>query len=200
MLVRDHMSHRVVSVEPQRSAAEVRTLLRRHRIRQVPVLRKGRLVGIVTDRDLRGVREPGRKVAEVMTAKPFVISPSASVDEAARLMRTYKIGALPVVDDGELIGILTGSDILDAFVELSGVSGLTYRLTIGAKDGKQAEPTVRRIIEEHKGELKWLHREPRGRHPQIHARLRARHVEDVVTALEAAGFEVTSVVAPGRKP
>jgi len=199
MLVRDHMSRRVITVEPQRPALEVRGLLRRHRIRQAPVLRKGRLVGIVTDRDLRGVREAGRKVADVMTAKPFVISPLASVDEAARLLRTYKIGALPVVEDGDLVGIVTASDVLDAFVKLSGVAEPTYRLAIAAKNGKQAEPAVRRILEDHQGELKWLHRERHVRRTEIHARLKARHIDDIVTSLEAAGFEVSSVVSMGRK-
>lgn len=162
-------------------------------------MRKGRLVGIVTDRDLRGVREAGRKVADVMTAKPFVISPMASVDEAARLLRTYKIGALPVVDAAELVGIVTASDVLDAFVKLSGVAETTYRLAIAAKDGRQAEPAIRRILEDHQGELKWLHRERHAGRVEFHARLKARRIDDVVTSLEAAGFEVVSLVSPGRK-
>lgn len=198
MLVRDHMSRRVITVEPQRPAGEVATLLRRHRIRQVPVVQKGRLVGILTDRDLRGMREPKRKVAEVMTAKPVVISPDASVDEAARLLRSFKIGALPVVEAGELVGIVTGSDVLDAFVELSGVSEPTYRLVLVGKE-HEAEATIRRVVEQNRGELKWLHRERDGRRGELHVRLKARRIDDIATKLEAAGFEVTSVVAPARK-
>ena len=152
MLVRSHMSRRVITVEPQRSAAEVRGLLQRHRIRQLPVMRKGRLVGIVTDRDLRGVRDSKRSVADVMTAKPFVVSPTASVDEAARLLRSYKIGALPVVDGG--VGrIITASDLLDAFVRLSVAEPRHPRhLRRGWKAGGAGDPA--HLLDDHQGELK----------------------------------------------
>ncbi len=198
MLVRDHMARKVVTTDPQRSVADARALLKRHRIRQVPVVRGGRLVGIVTDRDLRSAAVT-KPVAEVMTARPFTLAPDASVDEAARLLRTYKIGALPVVDGNELVGLITAADILDAFVQLTGVAEPTYRIALGVKRSKTDIARVRAIVERLNGELKWLHYDGEQRPPQIHLRLKVRRVDDVVTGFEAAGFDVLSVVAPARK-
>lgn len=198
MLVRDHMSRKVVTLDPQSSVEEARALLRRHRIRQVPVLRDGRLVGIVSDRDLRSASNAKRKISDVMTGKPFVISPIASVDEAARLLRTYKIGAVPVVEEGKLVGILSAADILDAFVELSGVAEPTYRLELVAKAGRK-EDEIRRIVEHNHGEVKWLHRPSNGkRRRDVQLRVKVRRIDELVNRLEAAGFEVTSQVSSGR--
>jgi acetoin utilization protein AcuB len=199
MLVRDHMSRDVVSVEPQQSVEDVRKLFKRRRIRQAPVQQKNRLVGIITDRDVRSAKTATAKVANVMTAKPFIISPDASVDEAARMLRTYKIGALPVVAEKRLEGILTASDVLDAFVELSGVGEPTYRLVLSGNMSKQSEARLRRIIEHHHGELKWLHHEAKQRTPETHLRLRVRRIDDVVTELEAAGFDVARVVSATKR-
>ena len=197
MLVRNRMSSKVITVAPQQPSAAARALLHRHRIRQLPVLHKGRLVGIITDRDLRSARAEDAKVADLMTPKPVVIGSNASVDEAARLLTAHKIGALPVVDGGKLVGILASSDVLTAFVDLSGVGEATYRIVISGAGGKLAERRVREVVTARHGELKWLH--PDTRHPnKLHLRLKARRVDDVVTALEAAGFNVDALVAPAR--
>jgi acetoin utilization protein AcuB len=199
MLVRDHMSREIVSVGPQQSVEEVRQLFKRRRIRQAPVQEKDRLIGIITDRDVRSARGATAKVANVMTAKPFIISPEASVDEAARMLRTYKIGALPVVAEKRLEGILTASDVLDAFVELSGVGEPTYRLVLIGKTSKQSESRLRRIIDHNHGELKWLHHDAKQRPPETHLRLRVRRIDDFVTELEAAGFDVARVVSAKKR-
>jgi acetoin utilization protein AcuB len=197
MLVRDHMSRNVVSVEPQQTVEDVRQLFKRRRIRQAPVQEKNRLVGIITDRDVRSAKTATAKVANVMTAKPFIISPDASVDEAARMLRTYKIGALPVVAEKRLEGILTASDVLDAFVELSGVGEPTYRLVLSGKMNKQSEARLRRIVDHNHGELKWLHHAAKP--PETHLRLRVRRIDDVVTELEASGFDVARVVSAKKR-
>jgi len=195
MLVRSRMSRRVVTVEPQQSVAQARALMDKHRVRQLPVMRKARLAGIVTDRDLRSAGAKAERVADLMTTKPIVIGPNASVDEAARLLRARKIGALPVVEGGKLIGILSASDVLDAFVDLSGVGEETYRLILTGAKGKAAQQQVRQVIAVQRGELKWLH--PDSQEPgKVHVRLKSRRIEDIVTGLEAAGFDVNSVVAP----
>jgi acetoin utilization protein AcuB len=199
MLVRDRMSRKVIGIERQRPTAEARALMQKHDIRQLPVIHQERLVGIVTDRDLRSAPASAETVADVMTPKPAVIGPNAPVDEAARLLRAHKIGALPVVENGKLIGILAGSDVLDAFVDLSGVAEPTYHVILTAADVPDAERQIRRVIEQERGELKWLHRDKRQRPPQLHLRLKARRIDDIVTELEAAGFEVCGVVGSSAK-
>lgn len=197
MLVRDHMSEKTITVQRDTSVSHARSLLRKHRIRQLPVLKGERLVGIITDRDLRGADTTQQSVGELMTAKPAVIRPDAPIDEAARVLRTHKIGALPVVEGKALIGILSGSDVLDAFVEFCGVLEPTYHLVVSGADGANAKWQVRRVIEQQRADLKWIYRDKRS--GQVHLRLKTPRVDDVVTALEAAGFEVSTVVAPARR-
>jgi acetoin utilization protein AcuB len=199
MLVRNRMSSKVITIEPTQSLDEARALLHRHRIRQLPVLRKGRLVGIITDRDLRGAGAKPVTVGDLMTPKPIVTEPDVSVDEAARVLTAHKIGALPVVDQGKLVGILASADILDAFVALSGVGESTYRIVISGAKGRLAERRVREVVAAQRGELKWLHADTRDPN-KLHVRLKTRRVDDVVTALEAAGFNVDALVAPARSP
>lgn len=196
MLVRDYMSSKVISVDPQCPITQARGLLRKHRIRQLPVLRKDRLAGIVTDRDVRGASAAMKTVAEVLTAKPSVIAPDAPIDEAARLLRTLKVGALPVVVNGRLVGIVTTADVLDAFVDFCGVSEPTYHLLLTGGDGPEAKWRVRRVIERKHGDLKWIYRDPRSGKVQV--RIRAIKVDDIVDGLEAEGFEVSTILSPPR--
>jgi acetoin utilization protein AcuB len=133
MNVKDRMTANVVTVKPHDSVRHARELLERHRINQLPVVVDGRLAGIVTDRDLRdafpSVFEHGRRregtdpcaipVEDVMTREVLTIAPDVPVDDGARLMRRERIGAIPVVDGRRLVGILTRSDVLDAFLSMS---------------------------------------------------------------------------------
>lgn len=86
-------------------------------VRHLPVLREGRLAGIVSDRDLRAARGAGRpggtRVAEFMARDPVTIAPEAHASEAARRMLRHRFSALPVVQDGALAGMLTLTDLLD---------------------------------------------------------------------------------------
>jgi acetoin utilization protein AcuB len=193
MLVRDYMSKKVITVQHNCPTDEARALLRKHRIRQLPVLNGERLAGIVTDRDLRSALDPHRTVGDLMPAKLAVIRPDASVDEAARLLRTHKIGALPVVEGRKLVGILSVSDVLDAFVEFCGVAEPTYHMIVSG--GQHGDPRwhIRRIIEQKHGDLKWIYRDRRTRN--VHLRLKARHAGDIVSSLEAAGFDVSTLMA-----
>ncbi len=195
MLVADRMSKKVVTVPEDCSLADARDLLQRHRIRQVPVVRAGRVIGIITDRDLRREGSRAKTVGDAMTREPLIVSPREAVDEAARVLRMRKVNALPVVDGARLVGILTASDILDAFIDLSGVGESTYRLSMTATGLKNSGQLIRQIVEAHRGELKWLHQEKRGKQEQNHLRLKARYLDDICDALEGAGFEVTARVA-----
>src|ERR1041385_4583891 len=115
MLVRDRMSRRIVAVRPQDSIEHATELMERHGFRHLPVLTGKQLAGIISDRDLRGAPPAAKRIQDIMTLNPISISPDASVDEAARVMQTEKVSALPVVEKGHVAGILTTSVILSAF-------------------------------------------------------------------------------------
>jgi len=101
MLVRDHMSETVATVERRHSVVEARELLCRHRIRQLPVLRAGRVIGIITHGDLAGCRAGTREIGAVMITDPLVMSPDESLDEAAHFFsRSRKINARYVRREG----------------------------------------------------------------------------------------------------
>jgi acetoin utilization protein AcuB len=191
MLVRQRMSRKLVSVKSGEAVGRAAELMHKHRIRHLPVVDKRRLVGIVSDRDVRAARG-GKAVAEVMSRNPVVVGPNAAIDEAARLMHRKRFDAVPVVERNRVMGLLTTSDVLDAFIDLSGVSEPTCRLAVTARPG--TERAVKAIVDRCRAELKWMHRDG-GRPARLHLRVKTRNVDDLVTALEAAGFDVTAVVS-----
>ena len=131
MRVREWMTHPVISVRPYDSAEHARGVMEKHRVNQLPVLKGPRLVGIVSDRDLRdaapslaesaplsGWGPIAIPVEEVMTHDVLTVEPDSSLAEAARLLHDERIGALPVVSGGHLVGILTRSDLLEVLIGL----------------------------------------------------------------------------------
>src|SRR5262249_42396065 len=108
-------------------------LMKSHHCRQLPVVEEGKLVGIVTDRDIRLVMNSPlilhdrsddqtlltfTTAAACMTANPMTVETSGAAAQAAHLLKTYKFGALPVVKEGQLVGIVTVSDIMDSYMTL----------------------------------------------------------------------------------
>lgn len=118
--VRDFMIKNPNTVHPDMSLVQVVNLMQDVACRHVPVLENGMLVGIISDRDLRlsTANMQNMEVAEFMTPDPITIAPDASVKEAARILNDNVIGALPVVEDGSLVGILTVYDILEYVARL----------------------------------------------------------------------------------
>ena len=120
MLISRLMTHQPVTVSSQDHLQTAATLMERGGFRRVPVVDGDSLVGIITDRDIR--RHVGyldsTKITAAMTADPKTVTPKMSVEDAARLMISHKIGGLPVVEDGKLVGILTTTDVLKAFLKV----------------------------------------------------------------------------------
>ena len=114
------MTSKVISVGPHEKLSQVRALMNSGNFRHVPVVEEGKLIGILSDRDIRshaGHLE-STCASAAMTANPVSVDPTTTVEEAARLMLRLKISAVPVVEDGKPVGILTTSDILRAFIEV----------------------------------------------------------------------------------
>jgi acetoin utilization protein AcuB len=145
LLVKDSMTREVVTLSPDETAGTALALCRDRRIRHLPVLEGGRLVGIVSDRDLRSstpaLGDPARAkalqeilVKDVMASDVVFALPEDPIEQAANTMRERRIGCLPVVEGGELVGILTASDVMDALVHLVGANEPGSRLEIAVPD------------------------------------------------------------------
>ena len=131
LTVGDCMTVDPATVAPKDSLQRVIELLRRRDIRTVPVVEAGKLVGIVTDRDVRQVapayplfrdEDEIRRYTEnltvtaAMTADPMTVSPATPLVEAAKILETYRISSLPVVEDLRVVGMLSVTDLLRVFV------------------------------------------------------------------------------------
>jgi len=145
LLVKDSMTREVVALPPHSTAGKALALCRERRIRHLPVLEDDRLVGIVSDRDLRSATpalgDPSRAEAldtilihEVMAREVATAHPDDPIEEAANAMRERKIGCLPVVEDDALVGIVTSSDVMEALVYLMGAHEPGNRLEVVMPD------------------------------------------------------------------
>lgn len=125
------MTKSMVTIKPKDTLRHARERLVKYRINQLPVVVNGKLVGIVTDRDVRDAYPSSLRlfhgkdidefgdshtVEEIMTYNVVAVSPQTSLREAAQRLRRQRFGALPVVENGKLVGIITRSDLLDAML------------------------------------------------------------------------------------
>ncbi len=126
MIVAELMTPKPVTVAPSDTLEAAHERMEAGRFRQVPVVDKEKLVGILTDRDTRQYlgRLADTRVDAVMSAHPFSVHPSTPVEKAAHLVIANKIGSLPVVEDGKLVGIITATDMLRALEGILGGASL----------------------------------------------------------------------------
>jgi acetoin utilization protein AcuB len=144
MLVGKRMSHPVITIPPEMPVVDALNLMKRERIRRTPVVKGGKLVGIVSDKDLLNASpSPATSlsvwemnylltkitVKEVMTKKVLTVTEDTPIEEAARIMADNKIGGLPVVRDDLVVGIITETDLFKIFLELMGAREIGVRVT-----------------------------------------------------------------------
>jgi acetoin utilization protein AcuB len=198
MLVRDCMTATVQTVAPDETVATVRETFRRRRIRQLPVVAAGRVIGIVTDRDVRGPVSDDAIVETVMTPNPATTTPATTVEQAAAFMRVRKLGALPVVEGDTLVGIVSESDLLDALTRLCAVLEPTTAIDLECDDDPDAPSRISRLLERHGGRVAWMTatRTRNGRQ-RISFRTRMPIGAAPERLLEEAGYPVTSCIMSG---
>lgn len=126
-LIKDWMTRNVITVTPETTLPTAHKLMDEHKVRRLPVIKNGRLLGIITRGDVRGA-EPSQatslsiwelnyllanlQIVEIMTPDPITVSLEATISEAAQIMLANKISGLPVRDgSGDVVGIITESDI-----------------------------------------------------------------------------------------
>lgn len=158
MLVERRMSQPVITIPPEMSVPDCLKLMQRERIRRTPVVENGRLLGIVSDKDLLNAAPSDATslsvweisylinkilVGDVMTKEVLTIQEDMPIEEAARIMVDNKIGGLPVMKDGTLVGLITETDLFKLLLELMGARELGVRVTavVAEKPGKLAAIT-----------------------------------------------------------
>jgi acetoin utilization protein AcuB len=159
MLVKDWMSTKVVTVNANDSMQQAINLLMEHDVSMMPVLEDGKLVGIVTDRDIKRASPSDAvmldiqrilyllsklEVGAIMSRHPVTLSMDLTMEEAAEILLNHKISGAPVVDaDGQLKGIITKSDMFRALMSLSGLAhrGVLFGFLLEDKPGSIKEVT-----------------------------------------------------------
>ena len=207
MLVKKRMTRDPVAVSPGHSLADALRLTRERRIRHLPVVQDGEVVGMVSERDVRTalpspLTQPDEErvaflertpVSAVMKAPVTTIGPLDTVEDAAKEMRRARIGALPVVDaHGRLLGILSESDVLDAFVEILGPPGQSSRIEVALPDRAGELARAMAVVAE-RGVNVCSAMVPPGKPGE--RRIAIVHIatidpRDTIAGLQAAGFEV----------
>lgn len=150
MYVGWHMKRNLVTITPDTSVLKARELIEQKNITHLPVTDgKARLLGIVTDRDLKEAwASPASTlsvyeltyvlqkltVENIMTRETIIATPDMTIERAARIMHDSRIGALPVVDNEKLVGIITTTDLMDVLLTALGMSDDSGRLTIIVQD------------------------------------------------------------------
>jgi acetoin utilization protein AcuB len=195
MTVSSWMSSPAHTATPTMPAAEAVALLRRHRIRHLPVMDQASVVGVVTDRDLRGVA-PDTPVSAIMSRPPVLVTPRTPIDRAARLLFDRRIGCLPVVEEGRLVGILTQTDAVAALVDVVRlqVGGPHAEVVVAYRPDAMglADRTIRALGAE-SARLVAATREPFGAGlapERVRLEIESREVPSVLQALRAAGLTI----------
>ncbi|MSU87699.1 CBS domain-containing protein [Streptococcus dysgalactiae] len=135
MSVKDYMTKEVISISPEESVAHAADLMRDKGLRRLPVIEKGQLVGLVTEGTIADA-SPSKatslsiyemnyllnktKIRDIMIRQVVTVEPDASLEDAIYEMMTYKVGVLPVVQNNQVVGIITDRDVFKAFLEVSG--------------------------------------------------------------------------------
>lgn len=198
MKVKNWMKSNPVTISRDALLQDATELMKKHSIRHLPVIEDNLLVGFITESDLRHFSFPSQvediPVHQVMVLNPLTINANASIESAARLIYDYKIGGLPVLDRKNLVGIVTASDILAAFIEVMGLFKASTRIDV-VVDKKGGLEEVTRIIKECGGDIISVAIESHAARRKVHYfRLEKCDPQPVVEALEKAGHKVVSVM------
>jgi len=169
MLVKNWMNKPAITIDKNSSMQEAMNLMKTHRISLLPVMDKKRLVGVVTDRDLKKASPSDAttleihellyllstiKIKDIMSSNPISVPPDFTIEETAELLLANKISGVPVVDkDGSVIGVITHTDLFKVIISLTGIGkkGIQFAFCLEDRQGSILE--VAEIIRQFGGRM-----------------------------------------------
>ena len=169
MLSQDWMAKDVMTVDENTSLMRATRIMKENRIRRLPVVSHGKLVGIITDRDVKDA-SPSKttsldihelyyllsemKVKDVMTATPFTLSGKETLEKAALIMLNSRISGLPVIDDSNhLIGLLSETDVLRGFIHMTGIKADAIQYVFDLPDEPGSVTKVTAVLNDHQSRI-----------------------------------------------
>ena len=199
MHVKKRMVRKLITIPPQTNILNALKVMRDNSIRHLPVVDGGNLVGFVTEGDLRQASLLSMvdkvSIEDVMIKNPVTIAPDASIEEAAKLIYSHKIGGLPVVKGKKLVGIITIVDVLQAFIQMMGILKSSSRLDLILGENPRAFEEVSSIFQEHRAEIISVgmsnHKDRKKR--IYYFRLEKCPLQPIVDSLKNKGYQVLSV-------
>jgi acetoin utilization protein AcuB len=169
MLVKNWMSTKVVSVDVKDSMQRALSLMKEHSVRMLPVLKRGKLVGVLSETDVKRASASDAtlldmhellyliskiKVEEIMAKDPVTVHLDCTVEETAELLMEKKISGVPVVDDaGRVVGVITKSDLFNVLISLSGLGKKGIQLAFQVEDRPGSIKEITDIIRTYNGRI-----------------------------------------------
>lgn len=210
MYVQMWMSSDVITASPQQDVAEALAVMKRRRVRRLPVVEKGALVGIVTlhhlyrvlPRDVNPTREDsaptgptGIPIGEIMERDVVTTTPFEPLEDVAEIMRKRKIGGVPILQHGKLVGIITESNIFEAFAQALGAGRGGVRITFDLETDPKALGKIARMMTTFAIELISLamYCVPSKKREVFTMRVQGRDVERFIKGLWQKGYRVVGV-------
>lgn len=209
MFVSTRMAGNPFTVTPETTVPEAGQIMAAKNVRHLPVVDDGKLVGVISATDVAAAG-PSKattlsaheanylmnklKVRSVMTKNPITVEPDTLLEQAATLMRDNKVEMLPVLSDGKLVGVITESNIMDAFIDLLGFRDRGTRLTMDAHDVPGQIEKLGRITAQHSANINHLavyHGGVGGR-STIVVGINSTNTEQIEHEFESAGFVIVA--------
>jgi len=169
MLVKDWMSKPAITIDENESMNDAIKLLKDHNIKMLPVMRKEKLVGIITDRDLKRASASDAttleihellyliskiKIKEIMTKTPITVPQDYTVEETAEVLLKHNISGVPVDDHyGDIVGVITKNDLFRIIISLTGAEKRGIQFGMEVKDRSGSIKEVTDIIREYGGRM-----------------------------------------------
>jgi acetoin utilization protein AcuB len=200
MKIHSLMIENPITIGPNASVGEAIELMKANSIRHLPVVASGnKLHGFLTLADLKQGLIPSMlgdiSLDDLMIKKPITVSPDDDIEFAAQLIYNHKIGGMPVVKKGRLVGIVTATDMLRTFIGMMGILSTTSRIDVVLGDQPAAFKKAMQIINDHGGDIINVSMTPQAKGKRVYYfRLSVCKTQVIRKALESEHFEVLAAM------
>jgi acetoin utilization protein AcuB len=200
MKIHSLMIENPITIKPNASVAEAIELMKTNSIRHLPVVATGnKLQGFLTLADMKQGLIPSMlgdiSMDDLMIKNPITVSPDDDIEFAAQLIYNHKIGGMPVVKKGRLVGIVTATDMLRTFIDMMGILSTTSRIDVVLGDQPAAFKKAMQIINDNGGDIINVSMTPQRKGKRVYYfRLSACKTQVIKKALESGRFEVLAAM------